>query len=197
MKNFDDYVLMPRHLTAENGAKALLSGEFSVEYMATCSGCYFDDPQEDCEVCGGEVEYRESVQVDWGTIKNIYAKVVDCLSISSSDRYRAELYDEVWQKSRDMGYGNVTEALLALERAKAAPMSAAQQLDTVPAILTDEDMRQLRRFHEICEDSDAGGHDLPKEAVKRLERAGALRSCGFGRHEITLFGDYLLGKDKE
>jgi len=75
--------------------------------------------------------------------------------------------------------------------------AAAEQPDTARTILTDEDMRRLRRFHEICEDSDAGGHDLPKEAVQRLERAGALRSCGFGRHEITLFGDYLLGKEGE
>ncbi|GAB3484225.1 DUF551 domain-containing protein [Azotobacter salinestris] len=35
---------------------------------------------------------------------------------TTSDKYRAELYDEVWQKARDMGYGNVTEALVELER---------------------------------------------------------------------------------
>lgn len=39
---------------------------------------------------------------------------------TTSDQYRAELYDEVWQKARDMGYGNVTEALIALERTKPA-----------------------------------------------------------------------------
>ena len=27
---------------------------------------------------------------------------------TTGDKYRAELYDEVWQKARDMGYGNVT-----------------------------------------------------------------------------------------
>lgn len=37
---------------------------------------------------------------------------------TTSDKYRAELYDEVWQKARDMGYGNVTEALVELERIK-------------------------------------------------------------------------------
>jgi hypothetical protein len=74
---------------------------------------------------------------------------------------------------------------------------AAEQPDSARSILTDEDMHRLRRFQEICEDSDACGHDLPKEAVKWLERAGALRSCGFGRHEVTLFGDYLLGKESE
>lgn len=39
---------------------------------------------------------------------------------TTSDKYRAELYDEVWQRARDMGYGNVTEALVELERLKAA-----------------------------------------------------------------------------
>jgi hypothetical protein len=45
---------------------------------------------------------------------------------TTSDKYRTELYDEVWQKARDMGYGNVTEALIALEH-----MKAAEQPDTV------------------------------------------------------------------
>ncbi|WCD79189.1 Lar family restriction alleviation protein [Pseudomonas sp. TUM22785] len=43
---------------------------------------------------------------------------------TTSDQYRAELYDEVWQKARDMGYGNVTNALVELERMKATPPAA-------------------------------------------------------------------------
>ncbi|ROM29312.1 hypothetical protein BK645_10100 [Pseudomonas protegens] len=35
--------------------------------------------------------------------------------ISTSDTYRAELYDEVWQLARDMGFGNVTDALMKLQ----------------------------------------------------------------------------------
>lgn len=35
---------------------------------------------------------------------------------STSDKYKAELYDEVWQLARDMGFGNVTDALMKLER---------------------------------------------------------------------------------
>lgn len=46
---------------------------------------------------------------------------------TTSDRYRAELYDEVWQKARDMGYGNVTNALVELERMKAAHPAAQVQ----------------------------------------------------------------------
>ncbi|EIU1446618.1 TPA: hypothetical protein RSU94_002502 [Pseudomonas aeruginosa] len=64
----------------------------------------------------------------------------------------------------------------------------ARATDIVPP----EDMKWLRRFAEVCEDSDAGGHDLPKAAVKRLEQLGALRSSGFGRHETTAFGAWLL-----
>ena len=47
---------------------------------------------------------------------------------TTSDKYRAELYDEVWQRARDMGYGNVTDALVELERMKvAAPAVQAEQ----------------------------------------------------------------------
>lgn len=47
---------------------------------------------------------------------------------TTSDKYRAELYDEVWQRARYMGYGNVTDALVELERLKvAAPVVQAEQ----------------------------------------------------------------------
>lgn len=48
---------------------------------------------------------------------------------TTSDKYRAELYDEVWQKARDMGYGNVTEALIALERMKSDTATISAALD--------------------------------------------------------------------
>ena len=56
---------MPRSLTAENGAKALLMGEFFEEHESS----HYD--------AGGElVEYTEKVPVRWDTIKEIYAKIV-------------------------------------------------------------------------------------------------------------------------
>lgn len=73
----------------------------------------------------------------------------------------------------------------------AAP-PAAEQPDTVHSLLDERDMHWLRRFQECCEDFDADGHDLPKSAVRDLEQAGALRNLGFGRREITKFGEYLL-----
>lgn len=42
---------------------------------------------------------------------------------TTSDQYRAELYDEVWAKARGLGYGNVTEALAELERLKSVEAS--------------------------------------------------------------------------
>lgn len=59
-------------------------------------------------------------------------------------------------------------------------------------LLTDDDMANLRRFDECCQDSDADGHTVAKPKMKRLELAGVVRSCGFGRHETTAFGDWLL-----
>lgn len=35
---------------------------------------------------------------------------------STSDKYKAELYDEVWQLASDMGFGNVTDALMKLKK---------------------------------------------------------------------------------
>lgn len=54
---------------------------------------------------------------------------------TSSNKYRAELYDEVWQTARDMGYGNVTGALQELAALKARQPSAAH--DPHEAWLTD------------------------------------------------------------
>lgn len=70
-------VLLPYRLTAENGAKALLSGVFYETVTLTCSACSFDEPQDDCEVCGGEVEYEQKVPVSWDTIKEIWTAAAD------------------------------------------------------------------------------------------------------------------------
>lgn len=58
-------VVMPRSLTAENGAKELLMGEFFEEHE--CS--YYNGD-------GELIEYTEKVPVSWTTIKEIYAKIV-------------------------------------------------------------------------------------------------------------------------
>lgn len=56
-----DLVLLPRKLTAENGAKALLIGEFSETFH------YMDDEGDECTA---------EIPVSWTTIKEIHNKVV-------------------------------------------------------------------------------------------------------------------------
>lgn len=69
-----DKIVMPTSLTAENGAKALLIGEFHEVISLECPSCDMDD--EECEVCGGNGSYTYRVPVSWTTIKEIYAMAV-------------------------------------------------------------------------------------------------------------------------
>lgn len=79
-------VIIPAELTAENGAKGLLSGEFFVAKAVECPFC--DDGQishfnnedfDECEFCDGVGENIIDIAVDWTTIKKIYAKAVEHL----------------------------------------------------------------------------------------------------------------------
>lgn len=74
-------VMMPRSLTAENDAKAAMSGEFHEDIELICTACAYDEPQDDCEVCGGETRYTQRISVSWTTIKEIYAKAVKELGV--------------------------------------------------------------------------------------------------------------------
>ncbi len=69
-------VVMPRALTAENGAKGLLSGEFYEEIEMTCPECADDCEDDDCHICDGKSTYLQKVPVEWTTIKAIYAMAV-------------------------------------------------------------------------------------------------------------------------
>lgn len=67
-------VMLPAELTAENGAKALLMGEFIEVVELECTACDQDD--EDCEVCSGHGSYTYRVPISWTAIKEIYQMVV-------------------------------------------------------------------------------------------------------------------------
>lgn len=60
--------------------------------------------------------------------------------------------------------------------------------------ITPIELKALGRFRECCEDSAAGGHDVPKEMMQRLAVLGAVRVLGFGRHETTEFGDWIMAQ---
>ena len=70
----DGYVLVPKKLTAENGAKGVLSGEFSETKFINCPECFGDD---ECETCDGSGRIEITVPVTWTTIKAIWAKGIE------------------------------------------------------------------------------------------------------------------------
>ncbi|HCY3233041.1 TPA: hypothetical protein O1L71_002318 [Escherichia coli] len=70
----DGYVLVPKKLTAEKGAKSVLSGEFSETKFINCPECFGDD---ECETCDGSGRIEITVPVTWTTIKAIWAKGVE------------------------------------------------------------------------------------------------------------------------
>lgn len=70
----DGYVMVPMRLTAENGAKGALSGEFSETKFVNCPECFGDD---ECETCNGSGRIEIKVPVSWTTIKEIWIKGVE------------------------------------------------------------------------------------------------------------------------
>lgn len=70
----EGYVMVPMRLTAENGAKGALSGEFSETKFVNCPECFGDD---ECETCDGSGRIEITLPVTWTTIKEIWAKGVE------------------------------------------------------------------------------------------------------------------------
>ncbi len=68
------WVMEPKKLTAENGAKSLLSGEFLETTFISCPECFTD---EECESCDGSGRIKIEVPVSWTTIKAIWNKGVE------------------------------------------------------------------------------------------------------------------------
>ncbi|HIE0939495.1 TPA: DUF551 domain-containing protein [Serratia marcescens] len=69
----DGYCVMPLTLTAANGAKGALSGEFKVSRTVRCHEC----GGEGCDDCADAGEFEEEITVPWDTIKDIYRAAVD------------------------------------------------------------------------------------------------------------------------
>ncbi|MEX2990206.1 hypothetical protein [Serratia fonticola] len=70
----DGYKLVPVELTAENGAKASLIGEFTEVKFINCPECFGD---AECESCDGSGRIRVEAPVSWTTIKAIWKKGIE------------------------------------------------------------------------------------------------------------------------
>lgn len=73
------WVVVPKVLSAENGGKASLAGEFSETKTISCPECFGD---EDCESCDGSGQIEIKVAVSWTTIKAIWAKGVEIFALA-------------------------------------------------------------------------------------------------------------------
>ena len=85
-----DGVWVSKKLTAENGAKKALYGEFEETVITDCDGCegagHIHD--EICDVCQGAGQYSISLPVSWTNIKAIWEKAIDTVGIDAVDVYQ-------------------------------------------------------------------------------------------------------------
>lgn len=76
------YCIMPESLTAENGAKGALSGEFFTETDIKCEECGGDCDEDDpCEHCNDLGVQTVRTAIGWSTIKDIYKMAVGATAI--------------------------------------------------------------------------------------------------------------------
>ncbi|CNL04109.1 hypothetical protein [Yersinia aldovae] len=76
------YCIMPESLTAENGAKGALSGEFFTETDITCEECGGDcDEDDSCKHCNDLGVQTVRAAIGWSTIKDIYKMAVGATAI--------------------------------------------------------------------------------------------------------------------
>ncbi|HGX9099363.1 TPA: hypothetical protein ACJIPJ_004793, partial [Escherichia coli] len=81
----DGWVMVPKRLTAENGAKGVLSGEFSETTFISCQECFGDD---DCDTCDGSGRIEIKVPVTWSTIKSIWDKGIEYFAAKPSQEVK-------------------------------------------------------------------------------------------------------------
>ncbi|EJC0563848.1 hypothetical protein MX054_000602 [Enterobacter cloacae] len=76
----DGYCIMPLKLTADNGAKGALCGEFHVQYRIVCQSCV----GEGCEDCNHTGGWDAEIPVSWDTIKRIHEAAVEACTLPAA-----------------------------------------------------------------------------------------------------------------
>jgi len=151
-----DHVLMPKSLTAENGAKSLFMGEFSEQMEMTCPECADEEEHdEDCVICNGSVQYLQKVPVSWSTVKDIYAMAVSKLALPPQSN--ANAYSEQVQ-----GYCQYANETGMLGHHCAVKCQYGQQS---PAVAAPEITQALQWLYEVCSGEDVSIPDRHYAAV--------------------------------
>jgi hypothetical protein len=93
------WVMVPERLTAENGAKAALSGEFYVTHWEDCPECE-DDPERltDCPICEGEGRVKSSEPITWTQIKEIWDLAIAHFAAAPQPPADAVSSVDYWQR---------------------------------------------------------------------------------------------------
>lgn len=77
--------------------------------------------------------------------------------------------------------------------AQPASAPSEQKLVALPFAIFDQEMADLRRFHECSMDNE--GYDVPKDRMKRLAEIGLVRRVSANYYEHTNFGLSVLDGD--
>lgn len=76
----DGCCIMPIKLTADNGAKGALSGEFHVTHRIICQSC----GGEGCEDCNEDGGWDAKIPIGWDTIKRIHEAAVEACALPAA-----------------------------------------------------------------------------------------------------------------
>lgn len=106
------------------------------------------------------------------------------------DTVRALMRNE-WEYLTPDGYYYTADQMRAYGLLCRQSSDAADKRDAGSYLLPG-DLAALQRFHECAMDFDSGGHDVSRQSMSRLTEIGVCRHIGFGNHQTTAFGDYVL-----
>lgn len=82
----DGYCIMPTKLTAGNGAKGALCGEFHVTHRIICQSC----GGEGCEDCNEDGGWDAEIPIGWDTIKRIHEAAVEACALPAAPQQESE-----------------------------------------------------------------------------------------------------------
>lgn len=174
----DEFVLVPRRLTAENGAKAALMGEFHVEQIIGCPDCDEHSgisEDEVCETCGDSGAVVQRLAVPWWTIQKIWLKAIKVVSapqpVQQPDQLRFSSACEI-SGPKHPEYVKGYEAAMEVKAREQQPIPTSERLRDALVSLVAVSRRYLPDYDE---------HPEIQKADAALEHAG---SDGFPIDEL-------------
>lgn len=173
-------ILMPRELTAENGGKALMLGEFKESIELQCPCVHGEESDDDCKLCDGDGTYLQEVTISWPMIKDIYEKAVGHFGLP------ADLAPSSVGSSLTLNGHQLREALGFL-----APDGSEEQLDQELVLYTGSDTFESKPIVY------AHYEDCPEEGITVIDGDSELGLAFVPAGEVSgaVQGKVLVPKD--